>query len=221
LRSLLRSRDPPRTLFARSDLVPSVTRAPPNRATHASSVCLSAPLGRGGKMLLTDLCNQPTTRAPDGPFDFRAPWLAPPSIAESFAGVSQLLPRDARPPCGNPAPARTRLTARRRASKALIASCFRSRPPPVDGGAFPRVSDTAVCVHHPAPACFGRSAGSTSVSLTPLSPATTRRPSGDGVQTTGHVRFHRSHVNATDLPERGRLPSTSALRRVLSHVAVG
>jgi hypothetical protein len=172
-------------------------------------------------MLLTDLCNRPTTRAPDGPFDFRAPWLAPPSIAESFAGVSRLLPRDARPPCGNPTPARTRLTARRRASKALIASCFRSRPPPVDGGASPRVSDTAVCVHHPAPACFGRSAGSTSVSLTPLSPATTRRPSRDGVQTTSQTRFHRAHVNANGFVESGRLPSTSALRRVLSHVAVG
>jgi hypothetical protein len=35
-----------------------------------SSVRLSALLGLGGKMLLTDLCNRSTTRAPDCPFDF-------------------------------------------------------------------------------------------------------------------------------------------------------
>jgi hypothetical protein len=36
----------------------------------SSSVRLAAPLGWGGKVLVTDLCNRPTTRAPDGSLDF-------------------------------------------------------------------------------------------------------------------------------------------------------
>jgi hypothetical protein len=145
---------------------PSVTRARRAVLPAAASVRLSAPLGRGEKMLLTDLCNRPTTRAPDGPFDFRAPWLAPPQITECFVGVSRLLPRDAGPPCGNPAPARTRLTARRRASKALAASfqdaSRRWRRSTSSGDRHLR------CRSPPCAGLFGRSAGSTSVSLTPF-----------------------------------------------------
>jgi hypothetical protein len=72
----------------------------------------------------------------------------------------------------------------------------------------------------PCAGLFGRSAGSTSVPLTPLSSAAARRPSRDDVKTTVQIRCHPSHVNATGLPESERLSSTSALRRVLSHFAV-
>ena len=170
-------------------------------------------------MLLTDLCNRPTTRAPDGPFDFRAPWLAPPQITECFAGVTRLLPRDTRPPCGNPVPARTRLTARRRASVTLVriasgcVSPLERRSTSSGDRRFWRRSP-------PCAGLFGRSAGSTSVPLTPLSSAAARRLSRDDVQMTVQIRFHPSHVNATGLPESERLSSTSALRRVLSHFAV-
>jgi hypothetical protein len=153
-----------------------------------SSVCLAAPLGRGGKMLLTDLCNRPTTRAPDGPFDFRAPWLAPPQITECFAGVTRLLPRDTRPPYGNPVPARTRLTARRRASVTLVriasgcVSPLERRFTSSGDRRFWRRSP-------PCAGLFGRSAGSTSVPLTPLSSAAARRPSRDDVQMTVQIRL--------------------------------
>jgi hypothetical protein len=67
---------------------------------------------------------------------------------------------------------------------------------------------------------FGRSAGSTSVSSDALVACRVRRPSRDDVLTSGQARFRRPHVNATDFPEPERLPSTSALRRALSRVAV-
>jgi len=74
------------------------------------SVCLSAPLGACGKMLLTDFCNRHTTRAhanrsTPGHAAFAA------STARTPAQTGIL--RGARPPCGDPTPGETRLTAHR------------------------------------------------------------------------------------------------------------
>jgi hypothetical protein len=49
---------------------PPVTEARRSVLSTSFSVCLAALLGRSGKVLVTDLCNQPTTRAPDGSLDF-------------------------------------------------------------------------------------------------------------------------------------------------------
>jgi len=189
---------------------PSVTRARRAVLPAAPSVRLSAPLGRGKKMLLTDLCNRPTTRAPDGPFDFRAPWLAPPQITECVVGVSRLLPRDAGPPCGNPAPARTRLTARRRASKALAAS-FQDASPAVGGDPPPRVIDTSGAVHHPAPACSAGTPGRRALLWRPCRPPPRAAP----LETTPERRARLDSTVRTSM--RPACSNQSAFhRRVLS-----
>jgi hypothetical protein len=95
-------------------------RAAAPRYSEATLVRLSARLGASETMLQTDFCNRHLARAPTTIARLPSPRLAPrdhtaPSRSQPPAcavGKGPVLPRDAVPPFGNPAPAGTRLTAR-------------------------------------------------------------------------------------------------------------
>jgi hypothetical protein len=68
------------------------------------SVRLATPLDHADKMLLTDLCNRPTTRAPDDRSTFPGSQLALRTTAGFFSDRDRVLPCGAEPPCGNSTP---------------------------------------------------------------------------------------------------------------------
>lgn len=137
VRSLVRSRLPASHPFARSGRDP-VSRGPPRRATHPPPSPTFRPTSvRNGKMLLTDFCNRPTTRA-----------LADRSILESTsrevrpdAAIHRLVGAEA--PCGDSTSSGSMLdgalpTSAARAT-ALLDSSRASRMKPLRRGVVDRV----------------------------------------------------------------------------------
>lgn len=75
---------------------------------HPVSACLAAPLDVVDKVLLTDLCNRLSTRAPvERSISGRAACAAP--TAEFFPDRGRVLPCGARPSCDDPTPAESTL----------------------------------------------------------------------------------------------------------------
>jgi hypothetical protein len=177
---------------------------------RVSLVCLAAPLGGFAEDASHRLLQPTHDTSTRGSLDFRARGLR--RTDHRVLPAEAVLPGGAGPPCGNPAPADPRLTARSSAS-ALRAPTIRADPSSLEerGGGDP--------FRGPRPAgAFSSPAELRERPLTsPVAPRgfpVTRRPSWS------QSRFHRPLVNEDGFPDPRRLPSTDAPWGALSRFPI-
>jgi hypothetical protein len=174
---------------------------------HPVSACLAAPLDVVDKVLLTDLCNRLSTRAPvERSISGRAACAAP--TAEFFPDRGRVLPCSARPSCDDPTPAESTLDG----VPLQLRSNSRTMKPASSPLGTRSVGDRRAVPLHTGLVDPG---GAGERPLTPTSPPSVSSTEAEPLE-DGQDHFHRAPVKELGFPDPGCLPSTRAPRTPLS-----